>query len=391
MNHRTPQLGSHCLFNVPVGEDLRLDREFKEKYLLKIENPMDLGTIQSKLFNGLYEDEDNFAADVRLVWNNAFQYWKAQEKGTETIVYIAAELLAEQFKKDFDKMKEKLRLAKSNKKDNYGGELYRKSSSSGMGKSFESMRREMAEQQQMLQAQLALQNQQIFELQNRAPVARRGNTGPRRLNANQCAWIKEKIPHLPTEALPKIRAILSAHCKVENGSMQVDLEKLEPAVQREVYQTVTTALKKSGRGTGRGRGGGRGGGRPRKGSGSGRRASPAAQSPSILASPHYPGSSYTPTANPLPQKQWGKLPANAGAKDSSSDSDSSSSSDEESVGSLTNRKEGQANRQQFNSTFENPPPPSSSQYSVLQSPVLPQANVSPYYGQSNASPYYNRM
>jgi len=43
-------------------------------YFAIISHPMDLGTIKSKLNQGLYAHVDDFAWDVRLVWNNARVY-----------------------------------------------------------------------------------------------------------------------------------------------------------------------------------------------------------------------------------------------------------------------------------------------------------------------------
>ena len=43
-------------------------------YFCIIKYPMDLGTIKQKLASGLYNNENEFAKDVRLVWQNTFVY-----------------------------------------------------------------------------------------------------------------------------------------------------------------------------------------------------------------------------------------------------------------------------------------------------------------------------
>lgn len=39
-----------------------------------IKHPMDLGTVKTQLETGIYESDEEFADDVRLVWANALRY-----------------------------------------------------------------------------------------------------------------------------------------------------------------------------------------------------------------------------------------------------------------------------------------------------------------------------
>lgn len=76
------------IFNVPVDvEGMKL-----HDYFDIIKNPMDLGTVKSKLGKGLYDSPMDFAADVRLTFNNAMKY---NPKGHE--VYSLAEQLLSRF------------------------------------------------------------------------------------------------------------------------------------------------------------------------------------------------------------------------------------------------------------------------------------------------------
>lgn len=44
-------------------------------YLDKVKRPMDLGTIKAKMDRNEYADEDEFLADMRLIFDNCFTYW----------------------------------------------------------------------------------------------------------------------------------------------------------------------------------------------------------------------------------------------------------------------------------------------------------------------------
>lgn len=84
-------------FNAPVDTTLK----GLEDYSDIIKRPMDLGTIKKKIDNGTYEGSDgyeNFAADVRLVWENAVLY-----NGEESEVGRAALALSDIFEQDYER------------------------------------------------------------------------------------------------------------------------------------------------------------------------------------------------------------------------------------------------------------------------------------------------
>ncbi|KAL9371219.1 hypothetical protein Peur_036359 [Populus x canadensis] len=68
-----------------------------------IKNPMDLGTVKTNLSKNLYESPRDFAADVRLTFNNAMKY---NPKGHE--VYILAEQFLTRFQDLYRPIKEKV-------------------------------------------------------------------------------------------------------------------------------------------------------------------------------------------------------------------------------------------------------------------------------------------
>ncbi|KAI9402534.1 hypothetical protein POPTR_001G285700v4 [Populus trichocarpa] len=68
-----------------------------------IKSPMDLGTVKSKLTKNLYQSPRDFAADVRLTFNNAMKY---NPKGHE--VYMLAEQFLTRFEDFYRPIKEKV-------------------------------------------------------------------------------------------------------------------------------------------------------------------------------------------------------------------------------------------------------------------------------------------
>lgn len=68
-----------CMMYVrPEGAAFRQPVDWKGLGLIDypqiIKKPMDLGTIKNNLENGKYENKDQVAADVRLVWTNCMLY-----------------------------------------------------------------------------------------------------------------------------------------------------------------------------------------------------------------------------------------------------------------------------------------------------------------------------
>lgn len=61
-------------------------------YLSVVKEPMDLGTVKSKLNAGDYNSEDECVADIRLVWHNAMLY-----NAPGAAVYVKAKTLSEAF------------------------------------------------------------------------------------------------------------------------------------------------------------------------------------------------------------------------------------------------------------------------------------------------------
>ncbi len=65
-----------------------------------IKNPMDLGTVETKLNEGKYKDANAFGSDFRLVFDNCMTYNRP-----DSDLYATAEKLLKQFDKKFQKIK----------------------------------------------------------------------------------------------------------------------------------------------------------------------------------------------------------------------------------------------------------------------------------------------
>ncbi len=64
-----------------------------------VKRPMDLGTIEDRIYSGLYSSADEFAEDVRLVWHNAQTY---NQPGSD--IWKWAETLSIIFERHFSKL-----------------------------------------------------------------------------------------------------------------------------------------------------------------------------------------------------------------------------------------------------------------------------------------------
>lgn len=59
----------------PFREAIEPEADGVPDYLDKVKRPMDLGTIKRKMDRGQYGNEEEFAADVRQIFDNCFTYW----------------------------------------------------------------------------------------------------------------------------------------------------------------------------------------------------------------------------------------------------------------------------------------------------------------------------
>ncbi|KAI1853231.1 hypothetical protein JX266_001937 [Neoarthrinium moseri] len=70
----------------PFREAVKPVEDGVPDYLDKVTKPMDLGTVKSKMDNKEYNDEEEFLADIRQIFENCFTYWTSKDPMWATCV-----------------------------------------------------------------------------------------------------------------------------------------------------------------------------------------------------------------------------------------------------------------------------------------------------------------
>ena len=63
--------------------------EFREDYMEKVKQPMDLGTVTAKLCEGMYQTVEDFVVDCRLVPANCKAYYNKRDDGPKFMAQAA--------------------------------------------------------------------------------------------------------------------------------------------------------------------------------------------------------------------------------------------------------------------------------------------------------------
>jgi hypothetical protein len=63
----------------PFRFPVQPDADGVPDYASKVTKPMDLDTIQQKMENQKYDNADEFAADVRQIFENVYIYWSEKD------------------------------------------------------------------------------------------------------------------------------------------------------------------------------------------------------------------------------------------------------------------------------------------------------------------------
>ena len=85
-------------FYTPVRESIESKRITAPGYFDLIKNPMDFKTVESKIDNRIYQDQNDLYNDLKLIYDNAILY---NEEGTD--IHMKAVLLFEKIKSQFTK------------------------------------------------------------------------------------------------------------------------------------------------------------------------------------------------------------------------------------------------------------------------------------------------
>lgn len=83
----------------PFKEPVNPETDGVPDYFEKVTKPMDLGTIQDKMDRREYNDENEFATDVRQIFENCFTYWSKSDP-----IYATCEKFKKTFEERFSTM-----------------------------------------------------------------------------------------------------------------------------------------------------------------------------------------------------------------------------------------------------------------------------------------------
>jgi len=188
-----------------------------------IKNPMDLGTVKQQLASGLYENEDDFAEDVRLVWANALRY---NQPGSD--ICIMASELADFFESRFVKLRSTI-------------DEKRSPEPSGMTETIIELRDSMRSVQKEL------------EKMRREKATNGGSKAPgKKEDVRPMSFEEEKrlslsINNLPSESLGMVVKIINErmpHLTGQGEVIEIDIDALDAATLRHLERYIKTVQRK---------------------------------------------------------------------------------------------------------------------------------------------------
>ncbi|KAL6076339.1 DNA-binding bromodomain-containing protein, putative isoform 4 [Balamuthia mandrillaris] len=209
-------------------------------YFTVIKHPMDLGTIKSNLEAALYDNEDDFAEDVRLVWSNALLY---NRPGSD--ICVMASTLSDLFETRFEKIKSKL-------------EEKEESIKSGMEETIKELRNSVASVKQEL---AKVMRQKVANgSRSSGGGSSRSSSKQQHKPSNKPMTFEEKkelsmnINKLPMEALGMVVKIISERMPelaASGEEIEIELDALNTGTLRHLERYVASALSGT-NGTGNG-------------------------------------------------------------------------------------------------------------------------------------------
>eukprot|EP00457_Paulinella_chromatophora_P000766 gb/GEZN01000766.1/.p1 GENE.gb/GEZN01000766.1/~~gb/GEZN01000766.1/.p1 ORF type:complete len:1086 (+),score=177.49 gb/GEZN01000766.1/:358-3615(+) len=200
-----------------------------------VKHPMDLGTIRTRLTEGVYLTLDNFASDVRLVWSNACTYNKPA-----TFIYQRAQEYSALFEKKYLRIETLATAPRVPRKPSAIG---------GVSSVSKSGRKKKGESATGLEAKVADMEEkmlQMHKLLEQRGGANKKKTDEVPLTRHEKKLLKEDICKLPASSLqPVINMIREASPNAQQGdSIVIDIDKLDTStlrnLQRHVKRTLNT-------------------------------------------------------------------------------------------------------------------------------------------------------
>eukprot|EP00472_Partenskyella_glossopodia_P011362 CAMPEP_0197524370 /NCGR_PEP_ID=MMETSP1318-20131121/9069_1 /TAXON_ID=552666 /ORGANISM="Partenskyella glossopodia, Strain RCC365" /LENGTH=608 /DNA_ID=CAMNT_0043077311 /DNA_START=86 /DNA_END=1915 /DNA_ORIENTATION=+ len=202
-------------------------------YLDVIETPMDLGTIKNNLLMGLYAGVDQFAADVRLVWNNAIRF---NGKGSD--VAKMAEEMSEYFEERFKKLvnapfEKKSSVKKKKKQPKKQVVREHHVDSNDVGGELAKLKREMDLMRRRI-------NEKIKGSSKKSTSKAPSKNQP--LSYKEKQTLRQDIINLDQEKLDAVVEIITRRmphlCQGDDDDMEIDIDQLDIPTLRELQQHV---------------------------------------------------------------------------------------------------------------------------------------------------------
>lgn len=215
-------------------------------YFDKIKKPMDFGTIKTKLEGHEYVDVDEFANDVKLVFDNC---WSYNEAGSD--IYNMATTLAQFFEKQYRQLRARGTAPKKSEQDEI--------------KDMQNIIAELRNEHQKLLNEL----QKLVKGKNGSD-AERSNIGvngakskpkrsrkkpvvkieePETFTVKQKTLLSEKINKLTAEDLQQMVDLIEAELPEsakQSGELEIDLEALSVSTLKKLDVFVDSCLKRQG-------------------------------------------------------------------------------------------------------------------------------------------------
>jgi len=203
---------------------------------------MDFGTIQKKLYEAVYRDADEFAADIRLVFTNC---WTYNLPGSD--IHVMATTLSGIFEKQFKNIK-----AKETK-------IHKADEISEMQNVIAELRNEhqklLNELTKLVKPTAERSNQLVKSKPKPKPKPKKKEKKEKvnvkleveSFSVKQKTLLTEKINKLSPEDLQQMVELLSAEIpdnQKQNGELEIDLELLTVSTLKKLDLFVDTCLKK---------------------------------------------------------------------------------------------------------------------------------------------------
>jgi len=237
-------------FNQPVDpEALNIP-----DYFDIIKNPMDFGTVKSRLDSGFYSRLEDFAAEVRLTLKNAVTYNVQKDNPVNIAAKELSKLFEERYKKLYDKIAGEFAKQKPGRSKSVG-----KQKGSGVGP--RGIPSENVSGDMVSSSYLAKMQEQMMQMQQTIIALQRGqntdsNVPQQMMNSfeptgamsfHEKRALSENINRLPPDKLTRVVQIIQESVplgeRTEEEEIEIDIDSLDPPTLRKLEIYVKESLR----------------------------------------------------------------------------------------------------------------------------------------------------